>query len=272
MPDLLLLHGICSSGAVFGPSVGPGLKKLLEPDFRVMVAELTVGRPSIGEQPRDFDSHLHLDLPEIWESACTHFGEKPFVLGYSMGGMLALAGQGLGLIDCPKMMIVAAPFRFNKISFYPPLMKVVLKVASKLGLKRIPIRIFSRLIFWFFALQDSGITKSLRVFHILARRAGVDISAETLAQAVLWVQNGKFCDASGEKSYLPFLKTVNVPVLFLAGDRDRVAPPDSVKTGFESIGSPIKKIAIVPKAGHLDFVAGSALHTTANYAKNWFLT
>lgn len=262
MRSLLLLHGICSTGAVFGPVAGPGLKRLLEKDFRVMVGEVSGA---------EFDHHLNRELPVIWADACDRLGEAPGVVGYSLGGMLALTGQARGIIASPQVMIIAAPFAFGGIPFYPPLMRQVLRLAVSLGWSKIPIRVFARVLFWFFLLSDRGITPGLRLFHVLARRAGADVSVRALAQATRWVDSGTFLDFSGTHEYLTDFERVSAPVFFLAGARDRIAPPETMHAGFERIASRRKGFHILPEASHLDFVGHPLVETTAGLVRKWFL-
>jgi pimeloyl-ACP methyl ester carboxylesterase len=268
---LLLLHGICSNANVFRPSVGPGLEKLLSPEFSVFLGTLTSGAIPPGRKGWDFDYHLFNDIPRIWQEACRSFGQQPAVLGYSMGGMLAAAAQALGLIDAPRLMFLGSPLDFPAIPFYPPIMNLVLAIAAKIGLRRIPIRLAARILLIVFGFQKRNSGKNdLQIFRVLARKAAVDVPTETLAQAVRWVNTRMFCDSSGKRNYLSELKSIKVPVIFVAGEADRIAPPRSLKVGYEIVSSVHRHFVLIPGATHFELIAGPHLYETAKIAISWF--
>ena len=242
------------------------LGNVLASRFRVLLGRLRFGRPGCW----NFDSHLNKDLPVIWAEACAAAGKPPAVLGYSMGGMLALIAQARGIFKATSLILLATPVVFQRVPFYPLLMRTVLNFVGPLGLRRIPLRFAARLLVWFFAGgHPSRIDSGLRLFHALARTAGVDVPVATLAQAAAWVELGRFVDGSGKNDYLGELKKVTVPALFLAGSCDRIAPLSSVKPGFDSVSSTKRELVEIPAGTHLSLANGFPAVAVARRVSEW---
>lgn len=196
--------------------------------------------------------------------------DRPIVLGYSMGGMLALLAQARGLISAPALVIMASPFWFPNIPFYPELMRRVYYVASKLGLPRIPTRFLGHLAIWYFARGcPSKNDADLRLFHALIRGSGVDIPPALLKQLINWVDTGRLCDRSGQYDYTSELASVTAPTLFIAGENDRIAPPLVVRRAFESVSSSTKEIAVIRRGNHLNLVNGPTAAEVATIVYCW---
>jgi pimeloyl-ACP methyl ester carboxylesterase len=281
------LHGICSTGRVFRGVGGRGLFQLLSRDFRPFVGELTVGRPGVGLAREttlasgpggascppgfDFDRHLSHDLPRIWREFQQFAPEGGLVLGYSMGGMLAAAAQACGIFKARRLMLLGSPFTFPGVPFFPALMRFVLRCSGPLGLRRIPIRLAARLLYWYFSyVRREPKNPNLDIFHSLGRTAAADVSRATLAQAVRWVESGRWLNADGTHEYLDDLHKITVPTLLVAGEKDRIAPEVAVLAGYHAISSPHKHFVTIPQARHIDLVAGPCLPQVWKLARSWF--
>lgn len=263
---LLLLHGICSRETVFTRPARGSLGRLLSTDFRLLLGRLRSGRGG----PWDFDTHLEQDLAEIWAGACAEFGRPPAVLGYSMGGMLALVAQARGVFQAPALILVATPVVFPAIPFYPALMRTALTLARHLGWRRIPTRLVARILVWFFAGGNPArIDPGLRLFHAFIRGAGVDVPTATLAEATAWVETGRFVDRTGRRDYLEELGRISSPCLFLAGADDRIAPPESVRKGFDAVSSKDRTFGVLPGANHLSLANGEPAAEVARRVQAW---
>ncbi|NLI76295.1 MAG: alpha/beta hydrolase [Candidatus Riflebacteria bacterium] len=273
-PPLLLLHGISSRETVFWHPARQCLGRFLEPSCRLLTGRLRWGRPAAGGRGGsgnwDFDAHLAEDLPAIWAEACAVAGRPPAVLGYSMGGMLALLAQARGLIAAPALVLLAVPVAFPAIAFYPPLMRRVYDLARRWGWPRIPTRLLGRLVIWLFAGgRPSRIGPGLRLFHAQIRGAGVDVPPATLGQATAWVETGRFCDRTGRRDLLSELGGVAVPALFLAGSADRIAPPEVMRRGFETVSSAVRRFEVIAGGDHLNLVNGPLAAEVAMWVTRW---
>lgn len=274
LPPLLLLHGISSRETVFWHPARQCLGRFLTPSFRLLTGRLRWGRATAGKtghpEDWDFDAHLAEDLPAIWAEACAVAGRPPVVLGYSMGGMLALLAQARGLIAAPALVSLAVPVAFPAIPFYPPLMRRVYDLARRWGWPRIPTRFLGHLVIWLFAGgRPSRIGPGLRLFHAQIRGAGVDVPPATLGQATAWVETGRFCDRTGRQDLLAELAWVTVPTLFLAGSGDRIAPPEVMRRGFETVSSAVRGFQVIAGGDHLNLVNGPLAAEVAGRVTHW---
>ncbi len=273
-PPLLLLPGISSRETVFWHPARQCLGRFLEPSCRVLTGRWRWGRPASGQRGGagdwDFDTHLAEDLPIIWAEACAAAGRPPAVLGYSMGGMLALLAQARGLIAAPALVALAVPVAFPGIPFYPPVMRRVYDLARRWGWPRIPTRLLGRLVIWVFAGgRPSRIGPGLRLFHAQIRGAGIDVPPATLGQATAWVETGRFCDRTGRRDLLPELGRVTAPTLFLAGSGDRIAPPEVMRRGFETVSAAVREFQVVAGGDHLNLVNGPLAAEVAGRVIRW---
>lgn len=87
-------------------------------------------------------------------------------------------------------------------------------------------------------------------------------SPKVVAQFLRWAKEGRFTNYDRKFDYTPGFLKANIPGLFIAGDRDRLAPPSSVKYAFDAYGSDRKKFVLLNKNehsthwGHLDLMMG----------------
>lgn len=274
-PPLLLLPGICCRGNVFDRHRGPGLAYHLEEFCRLFPRDLRCATSRPGGF--DFDDHVTEDLPRMVREVTSIAGEAPWILGHSMGAQAALAAAALGSIEVRGVIAVAPPCVLEDIRFYPPVMRLTLRLARLLGARRIPIRLGARLIFWWFAgvrrrASDKpkwrGLPNDLLLFHVLTRRSAFDVPTETLAQATLWVSTGVWCDRSGRRSYLELLDRIRIPTLFIAGSRDRIATPEAVRTGRDRTGGD-SRFASIEGASHVGLLGGPFAAAVSAVAREW---
>jgi pimeloyl-ACP methyl ester carboxylesterase len=79
-----------------------------------------------------------------------------------------------------------------------------------------------------------------------------------------WLANDQFRSIDHRRDYRKDMAKIGQPILFVAGNQDRIAPPQSVKDGFEAVTSPEKRFVIASSRkegfesnyGHYDLVLG----------------
>jgi len=91
----------------------------------------------------------------------------------------------------------------------------------------------------------------------------VNFSRNELLQFSDWIVNDEFRSIDRRRDYRAELGRIDTPMLFLAGPRDLIAPPDMVKVVFDAVASTDKKFVICSRAngfkvnyGHIDLVLG----------------
>jgi fermentation-respiration switch protein FrsA (DUF1100 family) len=76
-------------------------------------------------------------------------------------------------------------------------------------------------------------------------------------------RDGWFYSADGQIRYDTVLSQVQLPMLFIAGRGDHIAPPDGVRSYYDAVGSPDKTFIVASRVngfsadyGHLDLGLG----------------
>lgn len=98
---------------------------------------------------------------------------------------------------------------------------------------------------------------------LMLRRVASPMSRGELGQFQKILDEGEFVSADGDIEYRKVLGEVALPMLFIAGRADRIAPPDRVRSFFDAVGSDDKRLIIASEAngfhadyGHLDLGVG----------------
>jgi pimeloyl-ACP methyl ester carboxylesterase len=77
------------------------------------------------------------------------------------------------------------------------------------------------------------------------------------------VENDQFRSIDHRRDYRKSMERITTPMLFIAGNKDRIAPPPSVKDAHDVVASADKKFVIASRGhgfkanyGHFDLVLG----------------
>lgn len=268
-PALLLLHGICNNRNLF--AFPGGLGEHLSQYFDIYPCDYPVS--ANRNAPWDFDFHLEHDLPQIWQTVCREAGCRPFVFGYSMGGMLAMAAQAAGVIDAPGIVTAASPFTYGMIPLYPPLLRTWVKISALTGYRTIPVRLYARLLCTFFfatvPVSNRRRIDELNLFRFLVRTTAVNVPVETFLQTLMWIKKRRFTDRTGEKDYLDTFKQIETPVCLIYGTHDLIAPEPTVRAGYNQVASQNKMIVSISDGNHMNMTAGAKAAEICALAAAW---
>lgn len=265
-PALLLLHGICNNSNLF--AVPDGLGQHLSRHFDIYPFNYPVSQNRSAAW--DFDFHLEHDMPLIWRSVCRESGCKPHVFGYSMGGMLAMAAQARGIIDAPAIITAASPFKYGMIRLYPPLLRTWVRISALTGYRTVPIKLLGRILCAILTFFTPGNrTKriaDLNMFRFLIRTASVNVPVETFLQTLMWLKKRQFCDRSGKLDYLSIFPQIRTPVCLIYGNTDLIAPEETIRAGYDSVGSIRKMMVSIPHGTHMNMTMGTKASLIADIA------
>jgi pimeloyl-ACP methyl ester carboxylesterase len=265
-PALLLLHGICNNSSLF--SIPDGLGYHLSRDFDIFPYNYPISRHK--SDPYDFDFHLNHDMPAIWRSVCSEAGCRPFVFGYSMGGMLAMAAQATGVIDAPAVITAASPFRFGTVPLYPPLMRTFVRLSAITGYRTVPIKVLGRaLCALLTAAAPESKMNDLNLFRYLIKTASINVPVETFMQTLMWMKKRKFTDRKGKLDYTELFSRVKSPVCMIYGTHDVIAPQRAVKYGFEAVASAKKLMVSISDGTHMNMTIGRRAEDIARITAAW---
>lgn len=255
-PPLLLLHGICNNSNLF--ALPEGLGHHLAKYFDIFPYNYPVSENHA--KPWDFDFHLFHDMPRIWHQVCREAGCRPFVFGYSMGGMLAMVAQAHGIINAQAVVAAASPFKNGLIPLPPPLLRTWVRISALTGYRTVPIKILGRILCSVLTSLTPGTNKrridDLNLFRYLIRTAAVNVPVETFLQTLMWMKKQKFTDRTGKLDYLSDLANITTPVCLIYGTNDVIAPEEAVTAGYDKVSSQRKMVVSISEGTHMNMTAG----------------
>jgi pimeloyl-ACP methyl ester carboxylesterase len=93
------------------------------------------------------------------------------------------------------------------------------------------------------------------LFRRFMVNATSNFGSNELLQLGDWLENDTFRSIDHRRDYREGMKAITVPFLAVAGNKDRLAPPPSVKDAHDLLGSTDKKFVIARTPyGHLDLL------------------
>lgn len=258
-----------------GASTKPGFS-VLKTTINTRLADLpaTILRTTIDPNKFDWtvDDYIDHDVPAVL-SAVTRLTGRPKVwwVGHSMGGMILYGHlerspetRVAGLVAVASPMNIPQPPNdilkgllensdLLKISALAVNTTLPAKLASPLG-----GRVQTPLDILFYNRENMDPpTISLLFLNV------EDIPQGVLDQFTEMVRTGEFKRADGSYSYTRNLSKIDVPVLLIAGQVDKIAPPEVVRFAYDQVSSTDKTYRLFGLAGgyradygHNDLILG----------------
>jgi pimeloyl-ACP methyl ester carboxylesterase len=243
-PPVLLIHGLAANHRNLDVHPDHSLARHLAGDGGrdVFLVTLRAGRSGLRLGERlDFSSMVAHDLPLAVETVLHRSGARALdLVGFSMGGMLILAGLGR-TVPAPRVrraVLIGAP------GLVGTSVRWLDRLAPPWFPGRLPFRLYAQL--WAFLVG-----RVRTPFHRLLydpRQAMPGLVEVTMMDALadlpgaLYAELARMAKRGGElriggEPVLPGLAGVTVPALFVAGDADHLAPPEAVRAGFDAWGA-----------------------------------
>ncbi|MCC7536551.1 MAG: alpha/beta hydrolase [Deltaproteobacteria bacterium] len=223
-----------------------------------------------ARRPRTLDEYIQEDLPAAVREVLRVSGEeRVFLLGHSMGGLLCYAAAATLGAKVRGVISFGSPYRFGSGSTFLSLLALALEGATWRGpLARdwpIPLRPMSKAL----ASGRSRLLSTL-LLPIQPWRTGAlepemlteylhrsfDFTSLSVALGIVrGGRRGRFESADRVIDYGARFEALDVPLLVVAGSRDRLAPPDSVRPAHARSRSSDKTYRELP-LGHADLLIG----------------
>lgn len=232
-------------------------------------------KPSVfGKYSYDysFDDYVLHDLPSAIEYVEEKTGaSKVFWVGHSMGGMVLYAYiTRVTSWDIRAGVTVGSPVDFT----LPGLLREVILHVKEIvyGMRFFPVRPLSQMFSPFgkiIAVEPADILvwESRNIEPDVRRKVmanGVEnVAGGVLQQFAMWFEKGDFTSKDGVFSYKYGLRGVRVPILFIAGVIDGLAPPQNVYPAYKLLGTSDKRFVVASKSNgfhhnyaHTDLILG----------------
>ncbi len=214
-----------------------------------------------------FDEYVERDIPAAVAEVVRATGrERLHVVGFSVGGM-AMYGWLSDLRRTETVLsavALAAPSSFKRQSRY---------LGGRLlrNLRWLRHRNLMNVLAPLSGYVGVGPSNLVRLHENLPgrlhRRAMVNVIANFSRVEMLqysdWIIDDVFRSIDHRRDYRQELARIEVPVLFVAGGKDMLAPPDAVKAAYDAVGSKDKRFVIASRGagmisnyGHEDLVMG----------------
>ncbi len=277
-PVVVLCHGISSNHHFWDLDPEHSLAVYLHDNgFDVWNMDLRghglATRQSTGKrQPRGWtvDDYGLYDLPAAFSYVTEQTGTSQLnYVGHSLGGMVL----AIHLSQTPDSPIERAVVVGSPLSFHAPssLTKMLVGNARRLSLiRRWPTPVLATSLSWFGT--HAPLAADVMLFQpdnmdrpVQRRMLNTIVSPMVGGELRQFHQStdGWFHSADGTIRYDTALSNVDIPMLFIAGRGDHVAPPDSVRTYYDAIRSQDKTFIVASRVngfsadyGHLDLGLG----------------
>lgn len=216
------------------------------------------------------DDHMEKDAPALLELALRETGaSQAFWVGHSLGALIGLgAAQSQGALGVRGIVAVGAPAFFN---YHRAIQRAVRFGVSLAWPYRLRHELLSAALAPFLGravLPFSDVIVYPR--HIppqvqkkLYAHLITSVGRGVLAQFNDWIVHDAFRSADLKIDYREGLRRVRQPLLFIAGSRDRLAPPVAVRAAFELAAASDKTLKIFGRQhgdaqeyGHGDLLFG----------------
>ncbi len=225
-PALVMLHGWAMSSAVWGE-----LSSHLAASYRLICIDL----PGHGESAYDSD----WSLDDILQAMARQLPSSCYLLGWSLGGMIALAYADQYPSRVKKLIMLASSAKFMQSDNWPCGQMPEVLAAFRHGLKENPEAIIKH----FLRLQTKGLDTSKKINLQLKQSIrqttdkGLDSGLNLLQQLDLRTA----------------LSRLTIPLLMVLGQRDQLVPVEVLE--FSRLQKPDLDGCVIAQASHVPFLS-----------------
>ena len=263
LPPVLLVHGIAMNRQAFdfGVERYSVAAHLAAAGFDCFALDLRGhGGSRRGPTSRwNLDTYLAEDLPAAFDAIRAATGsEQVLYVGHSQGAILGMAACALHPGRIRALVALAGPAHFDA----QPRLRALVEL-RRLGLGR-HLRLLSRTVapfsgFWHpspveLAVNVRNVDRP--VYRRLLANAIEDLQPGVVDQFAACIRDDAFRSADGAVDYRALFPSCRQPALFLAAERDGLAPPAAVEAAFRGWGGSKRLHVFGAGYGHADVILG----------------
>lgn len=281
MHPVLLVPGLGASRVAYDLGPGASLSRYLATQgFDVWTVELRgrgLSDSATLSGPRrfnwSFDSYLHDEIPAALAQIEKETGSKQVHwIGHSMGGQLlyaTLTGKmstkirsGVAIGSSLEMSGTSTEFKLlSKLMFLSKIVPAIPLGFIGAVLAPLSARV-PNLTDYFNAWVPN---MDARLFRILLAHGWGSVPARLFEQMVTTLEAGGLQTEDGSRPYTPLLSGCKIPVLAVAGDKDRQCPPEASERTLAALGNAECRAIVFGKQhghtshyGHFDLICGKS--------------
>ena len=271
---VVLVHGISSNHLFW--DLGPGRSlatTLWDAGYDVWNVDLRghgdAERNADGTRLRTFpcvDDYGRYDLPAVFRAVSEATGQVPHYVGHSMGGMVLAIALATTEVRPRSAVVVGSPLDFRDpdglVAAFVKVSAFGQRWATPAGARFLAV-LRRNTVGKLDELLENPENLSPDAEVRMLRRGVSPLYLGEIAQFAASREDGEFRSTDGTVLYRERLEQIAVPMLFVAGRLDRIAPPDRVWSYFDAVGTEDKRFVVASVAngmhadyGHLDLGVG----------------
>ena len=212
-----------------------------------------------------FDDHLSLDVPAALDRVRSASGqERVLWVGHSQGGLLGMAACARYGERVAALCALGSPAFFPRRATLSPLLLALVVLAGRAN------RFLARMLAPFsgyYHPRVSEIAVNPRnvegyVYRRMLATVVENVSSGVLRQLAGWAARDAFASADGAVDYRALLGRCRQPALFVAAEKDRIAPPEAAEKAAAAWGgaAEVLRLGVAGRTsgdyGHADLLFG----------------
>lgn len=268
LAPVLLVHGFGQNRYSWHLPARSFANHLAQAGFDVFNLDLRGHGRSRGEgMPRcsGVEDYAHEDLPAAIDEVYALSGKRPvWIVGHSLGGLVAFAGAPALDGAIGGIASIGSPYAFARGSLSLGALTFVMRLVGRVPIPNAPMPLapigFALRTLRSFAesplypLPIRGWHKGSCEPHVLEQY--LSLAFDRVAIKVMFdMFDMERQFRRRDAAHFDRFEAMSLPLLFLAGDNDDLAPPPSVRGGFTKSRSLDKTYLTLP-LGHIDLLVG----------------
>ncbi len=235
---------------------------------------------AFGSKPANsVDDYINEDLPAaLAEVRTLTDSAKVFVIGHSLGGLIACAAASHDARAFRGIVTVGTPYRFGRGSASMAFLMRLAELAASAGILRagpglFPVRALGAIMHWYRLAWDARMLPipirawdpgsfEPRALTEYLRRSFDNATVGTLVQMARLAMRGEFRSADERVDYGAGIEALDLPLLVVAGSRDQLAPPAAVRPLYDRSHARDRSYRVFP-LGHADLLLGKTAPLTS---------